>query len=88
MPDNTPANNELIIRFHRIGGDVSVATTDFTEPAQALQTIAHALDQQRSPTLTQARYNHEPNDAVIINLANVISIRVSAREEHRNEFWR
>lgn len=82
MPDNTPGNSELIIRFHPVGGDdVSVATTDFEGPAQALEAIAHALDERRSLTLTQARYNRETDtNAMIINLANVVSVRVSSAD--------
>jgi hypothetical protein len=80
-PENTPDNSELIIRFHPVGGDdVTVATTDFDEPAQALEAIAHALDEHLSLPLTQARYNLEPNtNAVVINLANVVSVRVSSK---------
>ena len=82
MPNNTPDNSELIIRFHPVGGDdVTVATTDFDEPAQALEAITHALDEHRSLSLTQARYNREPDtNSVIINLANVVSVRVSSRD--------
>jgi hypothetical protein len=81
MPDNTPDNSELIIRFHPVGGDdVTVATTDFDEPAQALEAITRALDEHRSLALTQARYNLEPDtNAVVINLANVILVRVSIK---------
>lgn len=77
-----PETNELIMRFHPVGGeDVTVATTDFDTPAQALQAITHALDEHRSLSLTQARYNREPTtNAVVINLANVVSIRVITRD--------
>jgi hypothetical protein len=72
MPDHKP-DDELIIRLHPIGGDdVTIATTDFAEPAQALEAITHALNEHHSLTLTQARYNREPDtNAVVINLTNV-----------------
>ena len=77
-----PDKNELIIRFHPVGGDdVTIATTDFDEPAQALEAITRALDHQHSLTLNQARYNRETGtNAVVINLANVVSVRVSSKD--------
>ena len=77
-----PDNNELIIRFHPVGGeDVTIATTDFDDPAQALEAITRALDDKRSLALPHARYNREPDtNSVVINLANVVSVRVSSKD--------
>ena len=75
MPDNIV----LIIRFHPVGGeDVSVVSEDFAGDREALEAIAHALDERRSLVLTHARYDRETDqNGVIINLANVVSVRVS-----------
>jgi hypothetical protein len=75
-------NIELIIRFHPVGGeDVSVITTDFSGVPPALETIARALDERRSPVLARARYNREAvENGVILNLANVVSVRVSTTD--------
>ena len=75
MPDNIV----LIMRFHPVGGeDVSVVTEDFGGEREALEAIAQALDDRRSLVLTQARYDCEAgHSGVIINLANVVSVRVS-----------
>jgi hypothetical protein len=77
-----PETNELIMRFHPVGGeDVSIATKDFGSQADALQAIEHALDERRSLVLTQARYNREADTiAVIINLDNVVSVRVASHD--------
>ena len=51
-------NSELIVRFHPVAGeDVTLLTTDFGAPEEALQAIARALDERRSLILTHARYN-------------------------------
>lgn len=75
MPDNIV----LIMRFHPVGGeDVSVVSEDFGGEREALEAIAQALDERRSLVLTQARYDREADQSgVIINLANVVSVRVS-----------
>ena len=75
MPDNIV----LIIRFHPVGGeDVSVVSEDFAGEREALEAIAQALDDRRSLVLTHARYDRETDqNGVIINLANVVSVRVS-----------
>ena len=75
-------NIELIMRFHPVGGeDVSVLSTDFASEAQALEAIAGALDGQRSLVLAHARYNREAGEnGMVINLANVVSVRVSSRD--------
>ena len=75
MPDNIV----LIIRFHPVGGeDVSVVCEDFAGEREALETIGRALDERRSLVLTHARYGRQADEnGVIINLANVVSVRVS-----------
>ncbi len=72
-------NIELIMRFHPVGGeDVSLLSADFGGEAEALETIARALDERRSLVLTRARYNRETGEnGMVINLANVVSVRVS-----------
>lgn len=72
-------NIELIMRFHPVGGeDVSLISADFGGEAEALDTIARALDERRSLVLTHARYNRETGEnSMVINLANVVSVRVS-----------
>jgi len=75
MPDNIV----LIMRFHPVGGeDVSVVCEDFGGELEALEAVAHALDERRSLVLTHARYDRQADEnGVIINLANVVSVRVS-----------
>jgi hypothetical protein len=77
-----PDNIVLIIRFHPVGGeDVSVVSEDFGGEAKALEAIARALDERRSLVLTHARYAREADqNGVIINLANVIAVRVSTTD--------
>jgi hypothetical protein len=77
-----PDNIVLIIRFHPVGGDdVSVVSEDFGGQAEALEAIAKALDERRSLVLTHARYNREADqNGVIINLANVVAVRVSTTD--------
>jgi hypothetical protein len=77
-----PDNIVLIIRFHPVGGeDVSVVSEDFGGEAEALEAIAHALDERRSLVLTHARYDRESDqNGVIINLANVVAVRVSTTD--------
>jgi hypothetical protein len=72
-------NVELIIRFHPVGGeDVSVLSADFGGEAEALEAITRALDERRSLVLVRARYNREAGESgVVVNLANVVSVRVS-----------
>jgi hypothetical protein len=74
-----PDNVEVFMRFHPVGGeDVSVVSKDFGGEGEALEAIAHALDERRSLVLTRARYNREGGEnGVVINLANVVSARVS-----------
>jgi hypothetical protein len=76
------ANVELIMRFHPVGGeDLSLLTTDFDTPQDALDAIARALDERRSLVLMRARYNREASEnAVVINLANVVSVRVAMND--------
>jgi len=74
-----PDNIVLIMRFHPVGGeDVSVVCEDFAGESEALEAVARALDERRSLVLTKARYHREADEnGVIINLANVVSVRVS-----------
>ncbi len=51
---------------------------DFGGEREALEAIAQALDERRSLVLTHAKYEREGDqNGVIINLANVVSVRVS-----------
>lgn len=72
-------NVELIMRFHPVGGeDVSVLSADFAGEAEALEAVVRALDERRSLVLVRARYNREAGEnGVVVNLANVVSVRVS-----------
>jgi hypothetical protein len=74
-----PDNIVLIMRFHPVSGeDVSVISADFAGEREALAAIARALDERRSLVLTHARHNREADEnGLIINLANVVSVRVS-----------
>jgi histidinol phosphatase-like PHP family hydrolase len=75
-------NVELIMRFHPVGGeDVSVISADFAGEAEAVQAIARAVDERRSLVLIRARYNREAGESgVVVNLANVVSVRVSTTD--------
>jgi hypothetical protein len=77
-----PDRSELIIRFHPVGGeDVSVLTGDFASPEQAVEAIARALDERRALILTRARYNRATDEnPVLVNLANVVSVRVAIQD--------
>jgi hypothetical protein len=58
--------------------DVTLISADFGGEAEALEAIARALDERRSLVLTRARYNREAGEhGVVVNLANVVSVRVS-----------
>lgn len=74
-----PENVALIIRFHLMSGeDVSVMSGDFDGEPEAVAAIARAMDDQRSLVLMRARYGRETEvNGVVINLANVVSARVS-----------
>ena len=78
MPDNL----ELIMRFHPVGGeDVSVLSQDFGGEKEALETIAHLMDERRSLVLSRARYDREAGvNGMVVNLANVVSVRVSTKD--------
>jgi hypothetical protein len=69
----------LIMRFHPVGGeDISVICADFGGEREALEAIARALDERRSLVLTNARYDRDTDEnGVVINMANVVSVRVS-----------
>ncbi|GAA4619155.1 hypothetical protein GCM10023195_86500 [Actinoallomurus liliacearum] len=75
MPDKIV----LILRFHPVGGeDVSVVCRDFTDENEALEAVAHAIDEHRSLVLNEARYEREADESgIVINMANVVSMRVS-----------
>lgn len=75
VPDNIVLN----IRFHPVSGeDVSVVSKDFAGESEALEAIARALDERRSLVLAHVRFDREGEEnGVIINLANVVSARVS-----------
>jgi hypothetical protein len=70
---------ELIIRFHPVGGDdVSLVSADFVGPGEALEAVTRALDERRCLVLVHARENREAGEhSMVINLANVVSVRVS-----------
>lgn len=74
-----PEKVVLILRFHPVNGeDVTVICTDFGGEREALEAVARALDERRSLILTHARYDRQADESgVIINLANVVSVRVS-----------
>jgi len=77
-----PDNIVLIMRFHPVyGDDVSVVCEDFAGEREALEAVAQALDERRSLVLTRARYDRQADEnGVIINLANVVSVRVSTTD--------
>ena len=70
------------MRFHPVGGeDVSLLSKDFADEAQALEAIARALEERRGLVLARARYNREAGQSgMVINLANVVSVRVSSKD--------
>ena len=72
-------NVELIMRFHPVAGeDVSVMSADFADESEAIAAVARAVDERRSLVLVRARYNREAGESgVVVNLANVVSVRVS-----------
>lgn len=74
-----PENVALIIRFHLMSGeDVSVISGDFDGEPEAVAAIARAVDERRSLVLMRARYDREADvNGIVINLANVVSARVS-----------
>jgi hypothetical protein len=74
-----PDNLVLIMRFRPVSGeDISVVCADFGGENEALEAIARATDERRSLVLTHARYDREADEnGVVINLANVVSARVT-----------
>jgi flavin-binding protein dodecin len=72
-------NIELTIRFHPVGGDdVSLLSADFAGPQEALEAVARALDERRSLVLAHVKESREASESgMVINLANVVSVRVS-----------
>lgn len=77
-----PGNMMLIMRFHPVGGeDLSVGCTDFSGEDEALEAVARAMDERRSLVLAHATYDRDADEnGVIVNLANVVSVRVSKTE--------
>lgn len=77
MPDNV----ELTVRLHSVTGeDVSITTRDFGGESEALDAIAHAVNERRSLILTRAKYSREGREhGVVVNLANVVSVQVYAK---------
>jgi hypothetical protein len=75
-------NAELIVRLHPTSGeDIALWSRDFGGATEALVAIAAALDNRRSLTLTHARYERDgAESAVVINLANVVSVRILETE--------
>jgi len=77
-------NIELVMRFHPVGGeDVTVMSVDFSDEAQAVAVIARAIEERHGLILTRARYNRETDESsMVINLANVVSVRVSTTDSN------
>jgi hypothetical protein len=77
-----PDNVELFLRFHpSFGEDISLTSRDFSGEKEALEAIAQALNEQRSLILSRAKYGREAGEnGVVINLANVVFVRVSTTE--------
>jgi len=73
------AKVELIMRIHPVSGeDISLLTTEFDSPGEVVDAVARALDERRSLVVTGARYDREATEtAVVINVANVVSVRVA-----------
>lgn len=73
---------DLYIRVHAVGGDdMLVVSRDFGSELEATQAIAQALDVRRSLTLSRARFNRESAESVVVvNLANVVAVRVSGTD--------
>jgi hypothetical protein len=58
-----------------------VLSEDFSGEEEALHAIARAVDERRSLVLTRARYDREAGqNGVVVNLANVVSVRVSKKD--------
>ena len=78
MPDNIA----LIMQFRPVSGEeVTVHSDDFPGAREALDAVARALDEHRSLVLTHARYYREDYEmGMVINLANMLSVRVSTRD--------
>ncbi len=77
-----PENTSLIMLFRLMSGEeITVLCEDFGGERQALEAIAHALDEQRSLVLTRAKVDPDADEhGVVFNLANVVSVRVSTTE--------
>jgi hypothetical protein len=77
-----PDNAELIMRFHPVGGEaVSVLSKDFDGENEALEQIAHLMDERRSLVLRRARYDREETEnGMVVNLVNMASVQVSMKD--------
>jgi hypothetical protein len=77
-----PDNAELIMRFHPVDGEaVSVLSKDFGGESEALEQIAHLMDEHRSLVLRRARYDREEaENGMVVNLANMVSVQVSMKD--------
>ena len=73
-----PDKNVLVLGFRPVGGEeVSILCEDFPGQREAIDAVARALDEGRSLTLHRARYDRDADEnGLVINLANVISVRV------------
>ena len=73
---------DLYIRVHAVGGDdMLVVSRDFASELEATEAITRALDVRRSLTLSRACFNRESAESVVvINLANVVAVRVSGTD--------
>jgi hypothetical protein len=65
--------------YDLLSSDVSLLSTDFGGPEEALEAVARAFfGRAARSSLDRAKYNREANEnGVVINLANVVSVRVS-----------
>jgi hypothetical protein len=75
-------NDELLIRFHVVAGeDISVISRDFSDQRGAMTAIGDAMNEHRSLRLLEARYEREADvTGLVVNLANVVSVRVSKKD--------
>jgi hypothetical protein len=77
-----PDNIALVLQFRLMNGEeVSVLSDDFSGRHEAIEAVARALDEHRSLVLTHAkRDRHAYEEGVVVNLANVVSARVSTSD--------
>jgi len=77
-----PDNNVLVLLVRPLSGEeISVLSEDFGTEREALDAVARALDERRSLVLARARYDRDSDaNGLVINLANVVSVRVSTTD--------